>query len=202
MEIYTIKTGILRTNTYVVVSKGEAVILDPGGEVNKILELAKNLRVRSIIATHGHFDHVLGVPDLKRTTGAEFLIHADDQDILEASWNLYGSGEVPKPDRYLQEGDIIRFGDAELRILHTPGHTPGSISLFDVSAGVIFTGDTLFRGAIGRTDFLGGDPKKILESVKRILEFPESFKVYPGHGQLTTIHDERKNLSSLLKMTF
>lgn len=202
MDILKVKTGVLRTNTYVIASEGEAVVIDPGGDVDKILEVIKDIRVQTIIATHGHFDHVLGVPYLKRITNARFLIHAEDLDILEASWELYGSGEVPKPDGFLQEGDIVRFGKTELRVLHTPGHTPGSISIFNVDAKVIFTGDTLFRGAIGRTDFLGGDQQKILGSIRRILEFPEDFIVYPGHGQETTIGDERKNLSALLKVTF
>lgn len=199
MEIRTVKVGVLRTNTYVVVSGNEAIVIDAGGDAAKILELIKDLKVKAIIATHGHFDHVLAVPELKRITGARFLIHREDLEILDFSWNAYGIGEKPIPDGFIDEGDIIKFGESELRILHTPGHTPGSICLFNLNERVIFTGDTLFYAAIGRTDFYGGDHGKILDSVKRILSmFPDETVVYPGHGKSTTIGAEKANLRALL----
>ncbi len=199
MEIRSVKVGILRTNAYVVVSKGEAVIIDAGGDASRILELTEGFKVRAVIATHGHFDHVLAVPEIKKITGAAFLMHKDDIDVLDFSWSVYGMGQKPEPDRFIDEGDIIRFGKTELWVLHTPGHTPGSICLFNLDAKTIFTGDTLFYGAIGRTDFYGGDHTKILESIKKILSmFPDDMVVYPGHGKTTTIGTEKKNLSVLL----
>lgn len=198
MEIKHVKVGPLRTNTYCLFSANEAVIIDPGGDPEKIISCIDNKEVVAIIATHGHFDHVLAVSFLKKKFSAPFYIHKADIEIMRLSLEHFG-GEFVYPDRLLDEGDTIIFGDSRLLVLHTPGHTPGSICLYDPQRTTIFTGDTLFRGYIGRTDFLGGDPNKIFDSLKKIFSLmPDNAVVYPGHGKPTTIGTERKNLKHLI----
>jgi len=198
-NIKRLSVGPLNTNCYCLIHGKEAIIIDPGGNHDKILKAIEGLRVKAIIGTHGHFDHVLAVPILKRKLIVPFLMHKDDLEILE----LFGShmylGEPPKPDKYVDEGDIITLGDSKLYVLHTPGHTPGSICLYDIEGKIIFSGDTLFKGAFGRTDLVGGDPEKMFDSLKKIFSlFNDDFRVYPGHGRETTIGAEKKYYGSLL----
>jgi len=165
----------------------EAAVIDPGGDADRILiTLAKDkLRCVYIINTHGHFDHSADNKRLKEVTGAQLLIHQADAPMI-----LHQS-DSPPPDRYLGEGDIITFGDISLKVLHTPGHSPGGISL--VTDKIVFVGDTLFAGSIGRTDFLGGDYEGLLRNVrKKIFTLGDDVVIYPGHGPKTTVGRERK----------
>jgi len=148
------------------------------------------------VATHTHFDHVLGVTELKTQTGAPFLIHKDDLETLEAMQErvrMFFGLKVPAPpkvDGFLKEGDSVNFGDERLNILHTPGHSPGSISL--VGDGYVITGDALFNQSIGRTDLPGGDFDTLINSIKsKLFALPDDTMVYPGHGSETSIGDER-----------
>jgi hydroxyacylglutathione hydrolase len=179
----------------------EAVVIDPGDEVEKILGvLARhNLKTKYIVATHAHLDHVGGVEQLQRATGAAVLMHEADLPLYD---NLGIQAEMlglPPPttvevDRFLKEGETVRCGPLVLEVLHTPGHSPGSLSLH--LAGdhrKIFSGDTLFQGSIGRTDLWGGSYEDILRSIRsRLLIFPDDTPVFPGHGPATTIGDERE----------
>jgi glyoxylase-like metal-dependent hydrolase (beta-lactamase superfamily II) len=196
----TLVVGPLQSNCYIVGcerTRGAAVI-DPGGDVDKILiTLAKDkLRCLYIINTHGHFDHSADNKRLKEVTGAQLLIHhADAHMVLHQStdggmWGIQVDNSPP-PDRYLGEGDIIPFGDISLKVLHTPGHSPGGISL--VTDKIVFVGDTLFAGSIGRTDFPGGDYEGLRRNVRnKIFTLGEDVVVYPGHGPKTTVGRERK----------
>jgi hydroxyacylglutathione hydrolase len=175
-----------------------AAVIDPGGDVNKILiALAKdNLRCAHIINTHGHFDHAGDNKRLKEVTGAELIIHrADAPMILQqgasgAGWGMQVENSPP-PDRYVKEGDVITFGDISLKVLHTPGHSAGSISL--VTDKIVFVGDTLFAGSIGRTDFPGGDYEALILNVReKIFTLGDDVVVYPGHGPKTTVGREKK----------
>jgi hydroxyacylglutathione hydrolase len=175
-----------------------AAVIDPGGDVDKILvTLAKDkLRCATIINTHGHFDHSGDNKRLKDVTGAELIIHRADAPMIMqqgASGGMWGM-EVensPAPDRYVNEGDIITFGDISLKVLHTPGHSAGSISL--VTDKMVFVGDTLFAGSIGRTDFPGGDHSTLIRNVReKIFTLGDDVVVYPGHGPKTTVGRERK----------
>jgi len=190
--------GPLRTNCYILIHEDEAIIVDPGGNHDKILDAIKNLKIRAIVATHGHFDHVLGVPYLKRKLGAPFMLHKSDLETLE----LFGSymlNETPKPDSFLEEGDTIYLGSKRIEIIHTPGHTPGSICMYIYEDQILLTGDTLFRGAYGRTDLPGGDPQKIFGSLRKIFTmFSDNFRVLPGHGEETTIGSEKRYYKYLL----
>ena len=200
MILKTLVVGPIQSNCYIIGCERtrEAAVIDPGGDADRILiTLAKDrLRCVYIINTHGHFDHSADNKRLKEVTGAQLLIHhADAPMILHQSMNggMWGIhvDNSPPPDRYLTEGDIITFGDISLKVLNTPGHSPGSISL--VTDKIVFVGDTLFAGSIGRTDFPGGDYEGLLHNVrKKIFTLGDDVVVYPGHGPKTTVGRERE----------
>jgi glyoxylase-like metal-dependent hydrolase (beta-lactamase superfamily II) len=192
--------GPIQSNCYIVGCERtrEAAVIDPGGDADQILiTLAKDkLRCLYIINTHGHFDHSADNKRLKEVTGAQLLIHpADAPMILNQStgggmWGFHVDNSPP-PDRYLEEGDIITFGDISLKVLHTPGHSPGGISL--VTDKIVFVGDTLFAGSIGRTDFPGGNHEGLIRHVRnKIFTLGDDVVVYPGHGPKTTVGREKK----------
>jgi len=183
-------------------STGEAVVVDPGDDIAKIQQiLAKHrLRLKYVIATHAHIDHVGGIEKLKQATGAALLMHPDDlplyQDLaMQAEWLGVAPPGVAPVDQFLKEGDTLRWGAFSLEILHTPGHSPGSISLhLPGENNRILSGDTLFQGSIGRTDLWGGSLEQILHSIRsRLLIFPDQTPVFPGHGLPTTIGEERES---------
>ena len=192
MQIETLKLGQLDTNCYLAWCEktDEAIIVDPadeGGFISeKILEL--NLKPVAIILTHGHFDHILGLLELKLNfPKTPIMVHEADLFLIESvrkraqHWLKMQVNPAPKVDKLLKEGNQIKFGQEVLTILHTPGHTPGSICLYNDQ--VMFTGDTLFRdGAIGRTDLSYSSPKKIQQSLKKIKDLPSSRQMYAGHG--------------------
>lgn len=199
MEIITMPVGLLSANSYIIYDqvKGQAGVIDPGGNGEDILNkiISRNLELKYILLTHGHFDHIDAVGWLKDKTGAQIAIHRDDAPCLvDGSKNLslsLGRESVqPQADLLLNHGDNIRIGDIELKVIHTPGHSLGSISL--LADNVVFTGDTLFKGSIGRTDFFGGSMDQILNSIKnRLLVLDDNTLVYPGHGPKTTIGYEK-----------
>lgn len=178
----------------------EAAVIDPGDDVDRILQkLAESkLTVRCIINTHGHFDHVGGNRRLKEVTGAPILIHALDAPMLaELSRHAAAFGmhvqDSPPPDQTVDDGDTIGFGKLTLKVLHTPGHTPGGISL--ATDGKVFVGDTLFSGSIGRTDFPGGDFDTLIRSIHtKLFTLEDTVTVFTGHGPETSIgHEKRTN---------
>ena len=177
----------------------EAAVIDPGDEPDRILlALAEsNLTVKLIINTHGHFDHVGANKKLKEVTGAPILIHPLDAPMLNqlassaAAWGMKAENSPPA-DRELQDGDQVNFGKINLKVLHTPGHTPGGISLYTDHE--VFVGDTLFAGSIGRTDFPGGSFETLKESIQqKLFALGDDLKVYPGHNQATTIGVEKRS---------
>jgi glyoxylase-like metal-dependent hydrolase (beta-lactamase superfamily II) len=195
--------GALFTNCYLVWCEKtkEAIIIDPGfdseTEAMKILKKAERegLHIKYIVNTHGHPDHVSGNIHAKNFTGAPILIHELDAPLLSKNDAAVMFGLRIKPieaDKTLRDGDPIKFGQVLLRVLHTPGHSPGSISLLGDNA--VFTGDTLFAGSIGRTDFPGSSYKAIMRSLKeRLATLPDNFVVYPGHGPSSTIGEEKRS---------
>jgi glyoxylase-like metal-dependent hydrolase (beta-lactamase superfamily II) len=198
VQVHTLVVGRLQTNCYILASKGEALVVDPGDEAARILRYVNDLKakLKTIVATHTHFDHVLGVTELKTQTGAPFLVHKDDLETLEAMQErvrMFFGLKVPAPpkiDGFFKDGDSVKFGDETLKVLHTPGHSPGSISL--VGDGYVITGDALFNQSIGRTDLPGGDFDTLINSIKsKLFALSDDTMVYPGHGPETSIGDER-----------
>lgn len=201
MIIKRIPAGIYAANCYVLYSEkeNEGIIVDPGGDVDDILKYINdnNIKINSIVLTHGHGDHIAGVSELKEELKVNLLIHEADVDMLKSGdMNLssimaIGSIEMTA-DELLKDGDTIEFGDKEVTVLHTPGHTLGGICL--LSGKYLISGDTLFKGSIGRTDLEGGNYETIINSIReKLLVLPGDTIVYPGHGPETTIEEEMRN---------
>jgi len=198
--IKELTVGPIMANCYIVGCNQtkEAVVIDPGDEADRILNsLAEsNLSVAYIINTHGHFDHVGANRKMKEATGASILIHALDAPMLSqlsasaAAWGL-SVEDSPMADKMLLEGQRVSFGMITLEVLHTPGHTPGGVSLY--TNGVVFVGDTLFAGSIGRTDFPGGDYDTLIASIRnKLFVLEDNVRVLCGHGPETTIGQEKR----------
>ena len=199
ITIKTLVTGPVAGNCYIVFDENkDALVIDPGDEADKILaEIEKNgVTVSKIVLTHGHFDHTSAVPEVKAKTGAEVLIGEKDFDMTNsAKLSLagpFGIGYTPFVcDTKLKEGDTITVGTMSYKIIETPGHTKGSICL--IGEDVIFSGDTLFLGSCGRTDFPGGSFAEMKASLKRLAQIDGNYYVYSGHGPRTTLDFERNN---------
>ena len=201
MKVVRIPAGIYAANCYLVYSEDnkEAIVIDPGGDEDDILTQIKNLGldVKYIILTHGHGDHIAGVNGIKDYTKAPLAIHKEDEYLLKdgrsnlSSMMAMGTVEITA-DILLNDGDKISFGGLTAEVIHTPGHTPGGISIKIGDS--IFTGDTLFAGSIGRTDFPKSSFEAIMDSIKnRIIIYPEDTIVYPGHGPSSTIKNEKES---------
>ena len=179
----------------------EAIIVDPGGHPERILEEvnALGLTVTRVLHTHAHFDHFLASGHIKRVTKAALCLHSDDRqlwDMLEVQCQMFGVPYVPapSPDWWLQDEEKVDVGNIVGAVVHTPGHTPGSLCFYYESENVLLAGDTLFRGGIGRTDLWGGDARAIERSIReRLYSLKENTLVIPGHGPETQIGIERQH---------
>ncbi len=200
-EIFPV--GMLACNCSVMgdESTREAIVIDPGDDIEQIQQILTKHRLRAkyIVATHAHIDHVGGIAKLQEATGAAVLMHQNDlllyQNLaMQAEWLGVPAPGVAEVDQFLHEGDALRCGTLSLEVLHTPGHSPGSLSLHLPGEDErILSGDTLFQGSIGRTDLWGGSLEEILRSIRtRLLIFPDPTPVFPGHGPPTTIGEERE----------
>jgi glyoxylase-like metal-dependent hydrolase (beta-lactamase superfamily II) len=200
LRVEPLIVGPLFSNCYIVWddSVNEGVVIDPGDDADIILKRVKELdvSVSYILATHGHFDHVGAVMPLKRELKAEFLAHKGDFFFIEngeSSARRWGIDieQPPKPDRFIEDGDKVKIGKLELKVIHTPGHSPGGVSFLHDR--MLFCGDTLFQGNIGRTDFRKGSFEELSRSIKtRLYILPDDTVVYTGHGPVTSIGDEKR----------
>ncbi|MCL7488893.1 MAG: MBL fold metallo-hydrolase [Desulfobulbaceae bacterium] len=204
MRIEQIPVGMMQVCCYIVSCEetNEAAIIDPGGDEDKILQRcrANNLQVKYLIATHGHPDHVCGNSRLKEETGAQIVMHKDDavffqQPEVRNYFSMLGLPESPPPDMLVEDGDTITFGREQLQVIHTPGHTPGGMCLYNPPD--CFTGDTLFAAGVGRTDFPGGSSRELMDSIRtRLFVLPPETIVWPGHGyggSKSTIGEEARS---------
>lgn len=199
MIFHVLPVGVFQANCYIIGDEDskKGAIVDPGGDPDGILNLCNSLGldIKYILLTHGHGDHIGGVFDLKEATGAQILMSSKDEYLVK------GGNKILMPilrnikefdiDEYIEENQTIKLGDIKISIIETPGHTPGGVTL--KVDDILITGDTLFRGSIGRTDFELGSFEEIINSIKiKLLVFDDNIKVYPGHGPDTTIGDERR----------
>lgn len=194
MEIRTVVAGIYGANCYIIMDENtkESAVIDPGGDVDDILKAINTMgaKVKYILLTHGHVDHTSGVDELKTITKAKVCMNKQDDDLITNGEHLFGHLMEGGADQLLKQGDIIKISNLEFTCLDTPGHTPGGMCFLIKNC--VFTGDTLFAGSIGRTDFTGGDFDTIIASIKsKLLCLPENTIVYPGHGSCSTINNEK-----------
>lgn len=202
MVVHTVVVTEFMTNCFIVGDEAakEAVVIDPGGEGQKILkEIEKmGVNVKAVLNTHAHVDHIGALKDIKNVLGAEIMLHEAELPVLKTASRmarLFGISidEPPEPDRFLVEGDEISCGSITLKVIETPGHSPGGISLLTSDGKICFVGDTLFAGSIGRTDLPGGDYHTLIESIKtKIIPLGDDVKVLSGHGPATTVGVERR----------
>lgn len=200
MEVFKMKTTITDENVYIYfdTETKEAVVIDPGNEADVIIEfINKNkLKVQAILLTHGHFDHIGAVEEIKDYTGALTYCHELEKDLIEnpnlnLSKRMVGKEISVKVDKFFKDGDIFEFGPTYLKVIHTPGHTTGGICLYDENRNLLFTGDSLFKNSIGRTDFPGGNKDELVNSLKtKILVLPKDTIIFPGHNVNSTIEEE------------
>ncbi len=199
MILKSLIVGPLEVNCYILACErtGEGIVIDPGDEPQEILSAIaeEGISIREIVATHGHFDHIGFAREVQEALKVPFAIHRDDLSLVEGladAGALFGVKVGPPPEvtRFLAEGDEVRFGDETLRVLHTPGHSPGGVTL--VRNNIAIVGDCLFAGSIGRTDMPGQSHDLLMVSIwKKLLTLDDATEVYPGHGPPTTIGQER-----------
>ncbi len=203
MILETLVLGALQVNCYVLGCERtrQALVIDPADNAPAILQTLKrhDLRLERMIATHADFDHVLAAAWLQAATAAAFYLHVGDQPVLAAArrttlaWMGYDPGEPPRIDGALTTGEVVRVGDIALEVRATPGHSPGGVTFVDHAGRRAFTGDALFAGSIGRTDFPGSSLQTLLASIRtQILTLPDDFQVLSGHGPASTVGEERR----------
>jgi glyoxylase-like metal-dependent hydrolase (beta-lactamase superfamily II) len=204
MRVHTLTVGTLQTNCYLIEDQeeGMGVIIDPGAEASRILKAAEGLEIRYVINTHAHFDHTTANTALlqglrgRQGTRPALVAHPEAAPQLTAgsgaAWFGFEPVSSPEPDRLVRDGDILMVGSVTWEVLHTPGHSPGSISLYSAREGIAFVGDVLFWRGVGRPDLPGGSWPVLLETIqRRLLTLPDETHIYPGHGPSTTVGEER-----------
>lgn len=203
MKIKTLPVGSLATNCYIVSDPDshEAVVIDAGDEAEYLLRYIESneLQVKAILNTHGHYDHTQANDTLREKTGAPLGIHTDDAELLAvpekvSSRMMVKANPCKAPELLLHNGDVISFGKYQLQVIYTPGHSKGGCCFYEANEKVCFTGDTLFRNGVGRTDLYGGNYGVLMHSIRdRLHKVPDDVTIYPGHGPESTMQFERKN---------
>ncbi len=202
MLVKTIAVGALATNCYIIGCEKtkQAAVIDPGDEAGRILDAVREagLKVTRVLLTHAHFDHIGAADEVVKASGAPLALHPDDLPLLQAGGGalFFDFQPPPIPDTVvsLATGQEIAVGELTLRVLHTPGHSPGHVTFYDPAEGALFDGDVLFADGIGRTDLPGGSFEVLLRSIgEQLMTLPDETVVYPGHGPATTIGHERRS---------
>lgn len=194
MIIKRMMAGVYAANCYILFDEEtkEAVVLDPGGDIDDVCRALNQFgaKVKYILLTHGHFDHTTGVDGLKAKTRATVAISKEDNDMILNNTMYYGPLIKGGAELLLKHGDVLKFGNYKIEVLATPGHTPGGTCF--LTEGNVFTGDTLFKGSVGRSDLIGGDHNALIRSIKNnLMPLNDSVAVHPGHGPSSTIGQER-----------
>ena len=198
MKVKTLTVGPLAENCFIVFEENskDAVVIDPGADGDFILNELKDLNVKAILATHGHLDHIGQVGYLKEINVPFYMNKKDEflinNEIFPNFAYIVKAARCPSPDFDVKDGNVLKFGNLEFQVIETPGHTPGSVCFFNKKEKIIFVGDTLFKGSVGRTDLPGGNGKMLEQSLKKLMELPEDTVVYSGHGPKTTIGIEKR----------
>ena len=202
MIIKQFTAGLIENNMYLVVDEKthEAVLIDAPQDIPELKKTVEELgaKVKYILITHGHFDHIMGLTSLKKSLNAPAVICKDDlviSDNVNEFTRLFGMPDIVPPtyEKFVKDGDILEVGNMKIKVIHTPGHTKGSCCYYLKEEGVLFSGDTLFCGSVGRTDFPGGSASQIRDSLHRLLAaLPDDTSVYPGHDTSTTIGYEKR----------
>ena len=201
LKYESVVVGPLETNCYLIhcSETSECAIVDPGAEASKILRLiaSKELRPVILLNTHGHIDHIGANKEIKERFDIPLFIHRHDEPMLKSVQQselsfILGAQDSPAPDKYLEDGQTIQVGQSSLKVIHTPGHSPGSVIF--LGDGFLLSGDTLFFGGVGRTDLPGGSWPELVDSIKtKILTMPDEMPVLPGHGPFTSVGQEKRS---------
>jgi hydroxyacylglutathione hydrolase len=204
IRIHTFSGGDFVENGYLVEcgDSGPGIVIDPGADASAMIEVAEenDLRIEAIVLTHAHLDHVEGVPAVREAApDALIYLHVSDRRLYDAvdlqarAFNLPAVGELPPPDREMNHGDVLLFGEFRLQVRHAPGHAPGHVILYSQEQGLAFVGDVVFQGAIGRADLVGGNFHQLMDSIKtQVLSLPDETRLLTGHGAETTVGWERR----------
>jgi hydroxyacylglutathione hydrolase len=198
MIIQKFVVGPLENNCFIISDEKskEALVVDPGDEPDRLLDFIdeNHLKVKYIVCTHAHFDHIGALVDIKEAQGPKIVIHKNElflyQNVNKQAemWG-FSAEPLPEPDMFVLDGDFLELGSLRFEVFHTPGHSPGGICLY--GEGILVTGDTLFAGSVGRTDLSGGDLAQLKKSFQRLISLPAEVRVLPGHGPETTIKKEK-----------
>lgn len=201
MKVLKFSVGTMMTNCYFIVDEEtkRCALVDPGDDAERLLEKLKEkgLTVEIILLTHAHFDHIMALPAIQSATNAPIALHKSEAELLSDNdkncMRRFGRRDLamPTPTRLLEEGDTVSVGNQIIRVLHTPGHTPGSVCY--LAGSNLLTGDTLFFGSCGRTDLYGGDYQQMLSSLSRLCSLEENYRIFPGHGASTHLLYEKEN---------
>jgi glyoxylase-like metal-dependent hydrolase (beta-lactamase superfamily II) len=207
MIVKIVTTGVVYENCILIFNETEkeVMIIDPGADAEKIEKEIEGYKPKLIIATHGHIDHVGQVGYLKKKYDIPFYMNEKDifllnEELFPGFKRLLNATDCPKPDITIKEGTKIKFGRFDFYIIDTPGHSPGSVCLYDMNYQILITGDTLFKGSIGRTDLPGGDEEELAKSLQKLLLLPDETEIIPGHGDISVLREEKVSNYNMIEL--